>query len=139
MNRALELIISILQQCNGGGQVDVVVLQRVPAEAVAEHAVAAQLRGGAPAGGEERAVERRLAVRHVGERGPLRALGGGENGVEEVRGGSVREEVAAQERELEAHGGGGLEAADAEEGEVGGAEAASYWGLQEEEAAAVPR
>jgi hypothetical protein len=75
------------------------------------------------------------------ELGGGRALDGGEDGIEEVRGGGVREEVPAEEcgeRELEARGGGGLEAADPEEGEAGGGEegeAAPERGIREEEAA----
>lgn len=69
------------------------------------------------------------------------ALDGGEDGVEEVRGSGVGEEIPSEEcgeRELEARGGGGLEAADAEEGEAGGGEdgeAAPERRVREKEAA----
>jgi hypothetical protein len=47
----------------GGGAGTVLLgLDRVPPEAVAEHADASELRGELPVGGEERVVERRLAV-----------------------------------------------------------------------------
>ena len=75
------------------------------------------------------------------ELGGGRALNGGEDGIEEVRGGGVREEVPSDEygeRELEARGGGGLEAPDPEEGEAGRGEegeAAPEWGIRGKEAA----
>ena len=72
------------------------------------------------------------------ELGGGRALNGGEDGIEEIRGGGVREEIPAEEcgeRELEARGGGGLEAPDPEEGEAGGGEAAPERGIRGKEAA----